>query len=180
MLRQKGYSVPLFLIVTLVVLTVPAYYWVSTNQLNVSASRDIRGAASTGNSHSAPGFSVSIVSASPTWDLVEYLCKSQEECSTSLTSGRRLGTVSGGETEFHEVIVEYSAEWQDYKYIKYFVRPGWNASDSNFTVSTLGDIPGSEVLSLAENGDEYVAVIAPISSLKNGFYTSATFSNSSQ
>lgn len=173
-LDQKGFAVPLMLIVVLLILAVPAYYIISSLP---TSSSDIRGASSEGNINDRPGFSVSITSTSSTWDLVEYLCGSLDECTTSLTSGRRWGTVSGGQTDLHDVVVEYSDEWSNYEYIKYFVRSGWYAQGKDFNVVSAGNVPNSDVFKVSDGNESYDVVVAPVSVLSNGFYSSAHFSD---
>lgn len=176
MSNQRGYSVPAFLILLLLLVAVPVLYWVSTNDLSAS-SQDVRGASTTGSILAKPGFKISVSSKANTWDLVEFLCKSLEECTDSLTSGRRLGTVSGGAADMHEIVVEYTSEWDDYKYIKYFVRSGWYSQSQPFDVVDVGEIPGAEVYNISEGMQTYQTVIAPTSSLESSFYSSSHFSD---
>lgn len=174
---QQGFSALLLLILVLAFIAVPAYYWYSNNTKSLGPASDVQGASAVKNTLASSGFNVSIISNSATWDLVEYLCKTEEECLNSLNSGRRLGTVSGGETDLHEVVVEYSPEWDDYDFIKYFVRSGWYSGGRLFKVRDLGDMPGSVVKQVEDSGDTYDVVLSPISGIKSNFYNSATFSN---
>jgi hypothetical protein len=175
--KEKGYSVPLVLIIVLVLFSVPLFYWVTSNDFNASASRNIRGATTSNNVNERPGFSVNITSTSQTWDLVEYLCRTQEECTTSLTSGRRLGTISGGQTDLHQVIVEHTKEWDGYKYIKLYVRSGWYSAEREFNVISAGKIPGSQIYTLSEGSETYEVLVAPIAEVASTFFESAHFSD---
>jgi hypothetical protein len=176
---QKGYSVPLIIILVLGLLAVPAYYWTTTNSVNFSSSKTVKGISTTGNIYASPGFSVSVTSNAETWDLVEYLCKTLEDCTSSLNSGSRWGTISGGKTDLHEVVVESSQDWDDYKYIKYYVRSGWFSKDKGFDVVSIGDMSGSKVHKIVEGGTEYQVVITPVSDLMYSFHKSAHFSDAS-
>lgn len=174
--KENGFSA-LILIIVLGLLAIPIYYWVSTNSLGIYKDTEVKGAQTTGRAYSRPGFSVSIVSNSPTWDLVEYLCTSEEECLKSIDSGRRLGTVSGGKTDFHEVVVDYNPEWDNYDYIKFFVRTGWGSNDTEFQVTEVGDIPGSTIKVISDGTMKYEVVIAPTELLKNTYFASSSFSD---
>ena len=157
--NENGFSALLTLLVIFSVVAVPTYfvYYTSTSKEG-STSRletNVRGVSTFRELSTKPGFSVSIESDSATWNLVEYLCNDLDECLSSLNSGRRLGTVSGGETDQHEVVVEYSADWAEYDYIKYFVRSGWYTSSGEFKVVALGDVPGSEKHVIDDNGESF-------------------------
>lgn len=173
---EQGFSAILLLIILVAFMAVPTYYWYSSSQENYAA-ENVKGASTVGAVSDKPGFSVSVVSESPTWDLVEYLCTDEEECLSSLTAGRRLGTVSGGETDLHEVVVEYSTEWDDYEYVKYFVRSGWAGESASFKVSDLGDIPESALHEIKDGSVIYDVVLSPVTVVSGAFYTSATFSD---
>ncbi len=175
---QRGSSVPLFIVITLILLAIPAYYWLSLNNFNFStSSKNVRGVASIGNVYDKPGFSVTVTSTAETWDLVEYLCSSREECLETLDSGKRLGTISGGSTELHEVFVEYSPKWDEYAFIKFYVRPGWSATQREFKIANLGDIPGATREVVSDGTYIYEVVIAPVVEVKNTFYRSAYFTD---
>lgn len=180
--NENGFSAVFTLLVIFSVVAVPAYfvYYKSTSDANKSTSLEtsVRGASSFRDPSSKPGFSVLVQSDSGTWNLVEYLCNDLDECLSSLNAGRRLGTVSGGATDSHEVVVSYSADWAEYDYIKYFVRSGWYTSSGDFKVITLGDIPGSEKHVIDDNGEQFEVVVSPIVNVTNSFYPSATFSDS--
>lgn len=178
MLRKDlGFSIPIVIMIVLFLLIVPVYFFVHTNNFNSSSSANIKGAQTVGDAYAKPGFSVSVTAQASTWDLVEYMCKSLDECLTSVTAGSRLGTVSGGTTDLHEVVVSYSDEWKDYEYIKFYVRSGWYTNGSMFKVVELGNVPGSDIYTLSDGTNSYETVIAPISSLTKNFYSSATFSD---
>ncbi len=176
--NQEGFAVPLVLIIAAFILAIPAYYWVSSNSLNVSPSKEIQGASTVNTTSAKPGFSVTVTSNAETWDLIEYLCEDRSECVSSLEAGKRWGTVSGGQADLHEVFVEYSPEWEGYDYIKYYVKPGWFATDSQFVVVDKGEVPGTEVVSLGDGASTtYKVVLTPVTRISGEFYTSAQFSD---
>lgn len=174
--NENGFSALLLILVVFTVLAIPGYYFYYNSQSGYTEEDSIKGASTVRQLTTNAGFSVAIVSTS-TWDLVEYLCDDYDECISSLNYGRRLGTVSGGQTDLHEVVVEHSAEWKNYDYIKYFVRSGWYSPDSYFEITDLGDLPGSEIHEIYEDGEAYNVVLSPVSVVEGAFYPSATFSN---
>lgn len=173
---QSGYAAPLVLIIVLLAIAVPVYFFAFSD--SVSDSDNVRGASSTGVATGA-GFSVLVTSDSETWDLVEYLCKDLDSCISSLYSGERWGSVSGGKTDLHEVAVSYSNKWKGNEYIKYFVRSGWDVQKGNtgFEVVDAGDVPGSDVYSLSDGTSNYDVIIIPVSSVTSDYYSSAHFSD---
>jgi len=70
------------------------------------------------------GIKVNVVSPATSWDLTEYLCKSRDECTSALTSGKWWSTVSGAATttDGHEIFIEESDGWADYNFIKIVVK----------------------------------------------------------
>ena len=174
---ERGVSALVLLILVFGLITVPAYIWHSGNSSKNLQNKDVQGASVVGGLSTKPGFSVSVKSSSSTWDLLEYLCVSVDECTNTLNSGRRLGTVSGGKTDLHEVVVEYSPEWDSYDYVKYFVKSGWYASGDVFEITDIGNVPGSAKYEISEDGSLYDVVLTPVSSVQDNFYTSATFSD---
>jgi|GEM_PF-7022064 hypothetical protein len=72
----------------------------------------------------AVGLKVTVISPKASWDLVEYLCDTREQCQTSLTGGKWWATVSGAPTtqDGHEVFIEKAADWTEYSFLKLVVR----------------------------------------------------------
>ena len=130
-MNQKGFASPLilFLLVSVFML---AGFWIFTNDINVSSSSDVHG-ASTPKKYAKPGLGVSVTSTG-TWDLYEYLCVTESECTQSLQSGKRFGTISGGATSLHAIEIEASREWSSYKFIKLFVKSACQSNISNYKV----------------------------------------------
>lgn len=67
---------------------------------------------------------VLVVSPDYSWDLSQYLCQTYQECEKSISSGKWWATISGGPTnqEGHEVYIEKSQDWGDYKFLKLVVK----------------------------------------------------------
>jgi hypothetical protein len=170
---QKGYAALLILIVAFLILSASFYFVFGSNLRK----NDIQGASSTKNGNSKHGFSILISSSTPSWDLVEYLCSSEDECTSGLTSGTRWGSISGGETELHEVILDYNNQWDSFGYIKLFVRSGLFSDESAFRIVDKGQIPDSKVYQIEEDGTTYDVVVIPTKMVSENFYESARFSN---
>ncbi len=70
------------------------------------------------------GLKVTVLSPTSSWDLMQYLCKTREECEKSQTSGKWWATVSGAPTteDGHEVFIEKSSGWEGYGFLKVMVR----------------------------------------------------------
>ncbi len=174
---QKGYSVPIVIIAIVLFLLLPLSLFVYKNNFNLSSTpKSVKGASVEGDGFSRPGFSVTISSKNGNWDLVEYLCKSIDECNQSLYSGVRWGVTSGGATENHEVVIE-NGEWEKYSYIKYFVRPAWSSTQRNFKVVSLGSYPDSKIYILSDGSENVETVIAKLISGDTKFYISSSFSD---
>ncbi len=79
----------------------------------------------------ADGLKVTVLSPSSSWDLMQYLCKTREECEKSQTSGKWWATVSGAPTteDGHEVFIERSPAWEDYGFLKVMVRQGGSVGE---------------------------------------------------
>src|SRR3990167_475101 len=168
---QKGLSMPLVLIIVLL-LALPVGYFIYAKN---TQSDNVKGTSV--EAARKPGFGVEIISVGGTWDLVEYLCTSMDECTKSALSGKRWGSVSGGTTQSHEVVVQANSEWKNYEYIKYLVRPGWSSVDRTFKVLDEGTIRGSVVKILKDGLSSYETVITPISEVISSYQNSATFSD---
>ncbi len=175
---QKGTSGLLVIILIAFLISLPATIWVISKSL-IKAS-NVKGAATVEEQFSKPGFSVNIVSKSlgGGWDLVEYVCRTLDECTSSATSGLRWASVGGGggDDAAHKVVVVYSPDLADYSHIKLIVKSGWGDSLKPLKVVTIGDVPGVKQQSLTSDGITYDVVVFPLTNVKDNFYTAATFS----
>ncbi|MBT6401243.1 hypothetical protein HN803_05435 [candidate division WWE3 bacterium] len=167
---MRGFSVPLVLIAVLLVGGLAFFTYSNTK------SDDVMG-VSTSVVQKGPGVTFSVISKTPAWDLVEYLCESAEACLTSVGAGTRLGTTSGGATELREVTTLYSPDWNEYSYLKIFARPSWIVGDPAFRVVTPGDVPGTLIEKIPSSGEYQDVVLIPLKEISDTYYKSATFSD---
>ncbi len=166
---NKGFSLPIVLIVALFISLPVMFFFFSTR----ATAPNVKGAFTTAN----VGFDVQISSNKGTWDLFEFLCTTKEECTTSLTGGKRLETIGGGQVKTYDVVVEPDQAWNDYKFIKLFVKSGWGSPFRTFSVSDPAQIPGAEVTKITEGLSDYNIILLPITSVQNSFYTSINFTD---
>lgn len=120
---SKGFAHPYLLIVVLAVAGVIFTVLTSSSKLaglvlgsktyNLATYRD-----------KTEGLKVVVISPNSSWDLVQYLCRTREECEKSQTSGRWWVTVSGAPTteDGHEIFIEKSPGWEGYGFLKVVVR----------------------------------------------------------
>ena len=174
---QKGFSIPTVFVLVAFLVLIPVLFWFVINGVDFSKSDNVRGTSTVNEKNIKPGLGISVVSKSGTWDLYEYMCKTKDECEASLTSGRNWGIVSGGETAGHEVMIEASDEWKDYKYVKLFVKPSWLGSDNGYKVMETGGIPLSEIVGFTDEGKKIEALFIPVSSLFDKYRKSGVFSD---
>lgn len=166
---NKGFSLPIVLILALFI-SLPVIYFVFSAR---ASAPKVKGTSTAAN----VGFDVQISSTKGTWDLFEYLCATKDECTKALAGGKRLETISGGQASTYDVVVEPSQDWSAYKYIKLFVKPGWGSPFRSFSVDNTAQISGAEFITLTEGQSAYNAILVPISSIQDKFYTSINFSD---
>lgn len=104
------------------------------------------------------GLKVTVLSPTSSWDLMQYLCKTREECEKSQTSGKWWATVSGAPTteDGHEVFIEKSPDWEGYGFLKVIVK---QANPSNRYLDAVGYSGASLVvntLSLDSFGNDVI------------------------
>lgn len=165
---SKGFAQPL-LIITIVAILGLSFALLYTRG---DFSKDVKG-TSTASGDAKPGFSMNIISTGGMWELSKVLCVTEEECSKTFNGGKKLGSIGGGETDFHTLTIQYLPEWRDYKFMKIFVKPSWNSAARSYKVVSLGDITGSVKKTFSE-GD---ALIFSIEEISSDFKVSATFSD---
>jgi len=170
---RNGFSMPLVFIA--VITSALLVVWIFSAPRS-SSSENVRG-SSTDYLENRVGLSVFINADSSTWDLVEYLCETLPECKESLTSGRRWATLSGGEVSMHEVVIEKSALWDGYSYLKLYVKPRWGSFGKGFKVESLGNVPNSNVYVVSHGNETYETVIIPLKEVSSAYYRSALFSD---
>lgn len=166
---NKGFSLPIVIIVALFI-SLPVIYFLSISK---PQQQTVKGVSSVKNS----GFSIQIKSTNGTWDLLEFLCNDMDECTQSLTSGKRVETISGGITDSYEVFLEPSSDWDNYEFIKIYAKPGWGSSARTFSVVDKGVVPGTIVQTFTEDDVEQPFIIIPLDPVKSEFYTSANLAD---
>jgi len=164
-------SVWLLLLIIIVFITIPAAYWFFGYK---NSQESIKGAKTSG---SQTGFYVTVNSNLETWDLNSYLCKTKDDCLGSLTSGYKLDTFSGGRVSGHQINFSYNPGWEQYQYLKLFVKSGWGSQTKSFVVAEGGNITGTVVDQVNDDGYKQDVVLIPINSIKDSFQKSAVFSN---
>lgn len=167
---RKSSLIPLVVIVSLFVI-VPAAFWVINSK---SSNENVQGATIKSD---VKGVLVKIDSKFGNWDMVKYLCKDKETCETSLISGKGLDTTSGGQIENRDVAIEYSAEWEDYQYLKIYVRAGWGSQVREFNVSKIGSVPGMTVEKMTYGGADYNVVFIPLDGVGFSLFPMVRFSD---
>lgn len=167
---KRGSIWPLLLILTAFLL-IPAGYWyfgyrASQNNIKGAKTSDIQN-----------GLFATINSSNGTWDLNSYLCKTRLECLESAASGVKLNTQSGGKVSGYEVNIVYQPQWDDFSYLKLFVKSGWGTQGRLFQVTDKGVVTGTSVEKIGSDASQQQVVLIPIKELKNGFYKGAEFSD---
>ncbi|HLD51369.1 MAG TPA: hypothetical protein VJB17_03500 [Patescibacteria group bacterium] len=166
---KKGNALPAILIFA-VFASVPVMTWAlllknSTNSPAVKGSE-------TNSLPVGSYINVEISSPSEVWELNEYLCKTSDECATSLDSGDKWGNLSGGPDALHEVVVVQDDKWEEYNYLKIYVRPGLSSQGTAYEPALFGEI---SIQSVAF--EDTRALIIPVSDIKSGKISTLTFSN---
>ncbi|MDC0449000.1 hypothetical protein OAL67_00075 [bacterium] len=118
------------------------------------------------------GFSLQVTSKGGTWELYEYFCKTKEECLTSLMSGERFGNVGGGAVEDYDVFLTPDDSWEEYKFVKVFIRAGWGSTDRSF------NLVGAEVLQVDYEGSTYNVLLVPVEDVLDRYYIAGKFIDS--
>jgi hypothetical protein len=165
---RKGFSA-LFLIVMVFFLAAPLVFYFTVSK----GDSQIKGASS---SEPSIGFSVNVNSSQGTWDLYEYGCSDIDECRESLFSGKKLTIISGGEVNSHKIDFTGKNASQDVKYIKLFIKPGWGATQRDFTV-TSGSFSGMTLKEFDDDGVTVKALLIPVTAFEADYFSAGSFSD---
>jgi len=160
---KKGSLLPVALIV-IVFIILPLSFWYFSN----SSDKNIRGAKTL----DLVGVVVEVTS-SGTWNLSGYLCNTVEGCLSSLDSGEKVKTSGGGKGEGREVSIEYSNRWDEYGFVKVFVKPGWGSDSGGFEIEEFGGTTSSS----AHEIEGVSVAIVPIEDIKSGVFETVKFSD---
>jgi len=115
------------------------------------------------------------VNSSSTWEMLEYLCNSESECRSGPTSGKRWGTVGGGEASMKNILVPFEEEWQSYKFMKVYMKPSLSASGGLFKVNLFDAAVGAKKIAVGDDTQDYDAVLIPLASPISGQIKIASF-----
>jgi hypothetical protein len=159
-MKQRGFNLPSVIILVTLFVSVPVLYF--TLVLKHPKTDNVRGVA-TEIASSEGGVIVKVSSKNGTWDMFEFLCKSESECIQSLKSGKQWGVVSGGSTDGHEVLVEKSPEWKDFKFVKVFVHSAWGSISREFSALPTSDSGLVKIVEISDSEGEHMVALIPIS-----------------
>ena len=133
-------------------------------------SQDVKGANYQNNNPEKKGIGLIVNSRSGTWDLYKYVCKDENDCNSSLTSGKKLGISSGGEVQEYKVTLTPSSEWDTNNFLKVFVKPGWGSPERKFNINVLNSGESElKVVDMKDSGSTYEVLLIPLSRFKNEF-----------
>lgn len=161
--RNRGFAVPIVLVFTLIFLILPLIFWYS---FNANSAETVKGTSVKSEENS---ILVKIVSPSGPWDLQQYLCKDKNECVSSVFSGKRYATISGGKTQGHYVSITSPKSSGDYKFLKVYATAGSGLTAADFNVLDSQVLLGRSIekVTLKENSFSVEAVLIPLESFAN-------------
>lgn len=112
------------------------------------------------NTDKIDSYKVTVISPNSSWDLIQYLCKTHEECEKSSTAGTWWSAVGGAATTLdgHEILIDKSDKWSDYSFLKIFVR---SSAGDKYLLQNLGTEDLIIALSSGEPLNNYVFVSSP-------------------
>ncbi len=158
--------IPLIIVFLLAFVSVPVFYFFLINKSNQLS--NVKGARTEVSLNS--GLILNVKSSAGGWDLHEILCKTKDECTKTLLSGKEWSVVSGGTTEGHEIKVSADQNWQDYKYMKVFVRSGWGSISRVFKILPnvkVTDVATYDMRTINYENSEYRVLVIPLDKLSN-------------
>ncbi len=168
---QKGFAQPLLVIAFIAFVGLSGALWLLNSDF--LSNDNVKGTSTDVQASEKPGLVVDVTCSGGTWELIQYLCKTEEECNSSLTSGKRIGSIGGGEADSQKITIPTAPNWNEYKYIKVFVKHGWNSRVTGFEVSNLNNSGGI----FAQKFGEDSAVIVPMELVLNNSQDVASFSD---
>lgn len=157
---HKGLSIPLVIIfLSLFTIFGLAFFGYEAQDASETSIKGVRSGPSVRS-----GFTVALSSTVP-WEFLEYLCTDMEECESSLESGKKYASINGGSTDLQEIDIPASPMWNDYRYIKIFMRSAWGAEQAAFRVDTMGNEAQVNTVTL----NDTKAVIIPIEQVRTTY-----------
>ncbi len=167
---MKGFSAHLVIFAVVAIVGFGLYYFTHDSDSN-----DVKGISDL--SQKSSGVTIYITSKNTSWDLFQYLCKDMEECTKSADSGKRISKTSGDVVDLKNIYISPDANWNNYSYLKLYVRSSYDVISDGFEVVSYGNVPDTDVLELTLGSSKQKAVILPIISILETYYQSASFSN---
>jgi hypothetical protein len=149
----------------------PVGFWFLTSQYSKDNVRGIT------TKSSSKGIIIQVDSNFGTWELNKYLCKTMDECLLSLTSGKALETIGGGDVVNKDLIIEYSPDWNDYTLLKVYVKSGWGSQSRDFSASLISSNFDFSIKKINSNNTTYDVVILPVESVSSGLLKVARFTD---
>lgn len=160
---RRAFSLPIVIVlVTLIATPLLAFAFFARSTQNPT----VKG-VSTKNLGAQKGITLQISSISGTWDLYEYLCTSKESCLSSLDAGNRLQTLSGGASEDHEIVIDYSDEMKNYAFLKVYVKSSWGSQGRRFSLQDSGLIAPADYATLKLADTTVDVVLIPVKELSS-------------
>lgn len=167
---RKSSLIPLALIISVFLILPIAFWFINSKNSN----ENVQGVKTRSD---VKGVIVKVYSNYGTWDMAKYICKTKEECLSSLVSGKNLDTTSGGVVEEHFVTIEYSQDWNNYEFLKVFVKPGWGSQTRTFKTSVLGGVSGVSVNRVSSGGANYDVILIQLNNIGGELLEAASFSD---
>ena len=167
---RKSSLLPIALIIS-VFLVLPVAFFL-LNSKNTDGV--VRGAKTKSDSK---GIIVKVSSNYGTWEMSKYLCKTKEECLASLASGKSLDTTGGGIVENYDVFISYTSDWDNYSYLKVFIKPAWGSQARQFIASYPQGFSSVSVDSISSEGSKINVILVPLGRLDDSSVEVAKFTD---
>jgi len=167
---KKSSLLPIAFIVS-TFLVLPIAFWF----LNSKNTDGVVGGAKTKSD--SKGIIVKVSSNYGTWEMSKYLCKTKEECLSSLISGKSLDITGGGIVEDQDVSILYTSDWDDYSYLKIFIKPAWGSQARQFIASYPQGFSSVLVDTISSEGSEINVILVPLDRLNDTSVEVAKFTD---
>jgi hypothetical protein len=175
-MNNKGIALPFVILLVVLFVLTPVLYSLFVNKS--ASTEEVMGTSRLGTQEYDDGVGLYINSKYGTWDLLEYLCKDRDACESSLMSGKRVGSISGGIVENFPVRIAPDSEWDTNEYLKVFVRSAWGSPEREFNVDTTMDPQlDAKIAEIEYEGNIYNVLIVALEDFKSSFSNIAVFSD---
>jgi hypothetical protein len=175
-MNNKGIALPFVILIVMLFILTPVLYSLFVNKS--STTEEVMGASRLGVQDHDDGVGLYINSKYGTWDLLEYLCKDKESCESTLMSGKRVGSISGGIVDNFPVRIAPDSEWDTNGYLKVYIRSAWGSPEREFDIDlTLDPQLDANISEIEYEGHSYKVLIVALEDFKNNFSNIAVFSD---